>query len=757
MTLCEFCTGIFSQISSTDGNQSSDTAPNYFASLNPDTSYRPIKDALQNSETCNLCQLVSRSVTSEDIQSNYGYRINTPTFCRIGDEQDDNLDSPLSNSLTVSRLGVIVVPIVSTNYRSTGFSGPLLPSEFEEAAKDQEKYVLEMQLCSSPIPSTDSLSHLANKPSDSGIRVSGRLLGSRVHLDLCRHWVHLCETTHGETCNQSLWPPHSIHNLESLLLIDVERMCVVNAPEGCQYATLSYCWGTAPTLQHVASNTQAIRTDGALRTLKAPRTISDAIEVTRGVGLKYLWVDALCIIQDDISMKLVQLAQMGLIYSLSSFNIIAASGNHSDYGLVRLREGSGGEYQETVDLGGRIFLTAIDGAHYNPMQESPWITRAWTMQEKLLSKRSLIFTDRQVYWVCWKARWLEEVTLEEFPAVNFVNNTPADPRGVEGSFRNLERGTYRVSDLYEILINDYIKRQLSFQSDILNAFSGISQALSALSGLSFYWGLPESCFARNLYWTIRGTAARNHATCPIYDDNTNISTPVPFPSWSWAAWVGRQSQAWINWTELTDFKEVDEPEIVFYRETPGGKLKRIGPDLQLFKHPTPSGNESSQPSNSRNTWICNPRTIPEEAELDLLARPPAAYLHFWTSTAKLYIRRDAPKTYMGSASSSRYSFLPKTPGSLVFLDNTDHIPFQGAETTENIPEHISLLIKDEEECDVLQVEFAVIGRSHFHPRQLLTLAVEWKDGVAYRIGIARIEEAWWVELEQREWKRMLLA
>ena len=106
--------------------------------------------------------------------------------------------------------------------------------------------------------------------------------------------------------------------------------------------------------------------------------------------MRYLWVDALCIVQDDPILSHDQISQMGSIYLKAIFTIVAAAGKDADAGLPGVRPWSRTVDQQSVD----ILLTAIDGPHYDgEVRNSTWSTRGWTLQEEALSARRLIFTE----------------------------------------------------------------------------------------------------------------------------------------------------------------------------------------------------------------------------------------------------------------------------------------------------------------------------------------------------------------------------
>lgn len=81
--------------------------------------------------------------------------------------------------------------------------------------------------------------------------------------------------------------------------IDVEKDCIVERRDAVKCVALSYVWGAAATLRLKTMNQERMRTPGVLSDLSLPATISDAIDLVKACGEQYLWVDALCIVQND--------------------------------------------------------------------------------------------------------------------------------------------------------------------------------------------------------------------------------------------------------------------------------------------------------------------------------------------------------------------------------------------------------------------------------------------------------------------------
>jgi Heterokaryon incompatibility protein (HET) len=168
--------------------------------------------------------------------------------------------------------------------------------------------------------------------------VADRIRGGRQvpvdHLDFS--WI---KTTF-EHCHLSTDMPHPIFKYP-LRAIDTKDMCIVDLPTGQPYVALSYAWGKLNMTKLTSANESALRKHGALENFpEIPLTMKDAIEITKRVGQRYLWVDVLCIQQDDLGHLHEQMSQMGTLYNYSYFTIFAISGKDANYGLPGTRPGS---------------------------------------------------------------------------------------------------------------------------------------------------------------------------------------------------------------------------------------------------------------------------------------------------------------------------------------------------------------------------------------------------------------------------------
>lgn len=159
-------------------------------------------------------------------------------------------------------------------------------------------------------------------------------------LDLCRKWLDLCEEHHTGPTEHCIRKKTSRRFLEECLrLIDVKRMIIVRGlPQGAEYVALSYVWGEdrlkrvrPPGWKMPRTLRAAVRIDEyRMETIALPvellYTIRDAIEVTRSIGYRYIWVDSLCIVQDDKQDQDFQISMMDEVYKNATLTIAAGSG-----------------------------------------------------------------------------------------------------------------------------------------------------------------------------------------------------------------------------------------------------------------------------------------------------------------------------------------------------------------------------------------------------------------------------------------------
>lgn len=564
--------------------------------------------------------------------------------------------------------------------------------------------------------------------------------------NLVKRWLHICDTKHSGGCCRSLGDLNDIGTFAPKFFIDVVDSCVVRATLDCRYVALSYVWGDTKTtkrLEHVMENSSKLQEPNSLRNMDVPRTIHESMVLVKKIGLRYLWVDALCIIQNDIQMSHLQISKMDQIYAKACLTIIAASGDNAQAGLPGVHPRTQEKRQRICQLPGCDIATLIcDGFPVSSIANSTWASRAWTMQEMLLSRRCLIFTEDQVYWVCREFTYLEEIALED-TAASLLHLLPW-PISARPPTEPIPHCEYY--SIYLDLVRSYQKRQLTYNADIINAFSGLTSALSTIQGDEYIWGQPQSRFAWFLAWSSAGSQSRNHACTEL--SNKGQPKKVPFPSWSWAAWErdgtidhyfkdvsrGDDHARWQNPTQsITDFFITNQEED-FIPIHEGSLLKVQGMRRIEQRGLSWQGTEWGRPD---------------------LVLPRAACigcLHCWASIAPLELHR----TTLGRrkeptfVSTVELSMLDKCRGEL--SRPSVHV------TGFHEPGKPTVLDWDKGTTDSIILDFLPVCRIQgVHVVTVLCLlSIEWEDGVAYRVGIAFVDEKYWIATPNKRWQFVTL-
>ncbi|KAH6632840.1 heterokaryon incompatibility protein-domain-containing protein, partial [Chaetomium tenue] len=301
------------------------------------------------------------------------------------------------------------------------------------------------------------------------------------------------------------------------------RLSSLHNPYFAHYATFSHRWGgTVPFM--TTSNTFTARVNGFYLE-ELPPSFQDAVLVARSLGLRYLWIDLLCIVQDDEADWLAQSQQMGKIFANSSMTIAAHSAQDSTQGFLgsflvpnSLRitpdNPAGGFTIPTLELSSAALLSRFSQSCLN--------SRAWVMQELCLSPRILHFLENRVLWEC-----------DHTPLRIDTENPPTWAALLLQGRRSQDweqLGEAR-SNLWRELISQYSTCQMTKPDDKLIAVAGIAEQLDSLfaSSLSYdyHCGIFNTDVVRSILWY------SNQAPKPLQKPAKRA------PSWSWASVDGR--------------------------------------------------------------------------------------------------------------------------------------------------------------------------------------------------------------------------
>ncbi|KAH8195677.1 hypothetical protein TruAng_010160 [Truncatella angustata] len=322
-----------------------------------------------------------------------------------------------------------------------------------------------------------------------------------------------------------------VHLSEMPGLTEKERQGVAKAG----FATLSYCWGGPQEHRLVEESRTALLAGQNVSVF--PKTIQDAIKFTHLVGLRYLWVDALCILQDNENDKAIEISRMSSYYGANAVTILAASSAAATEGFLKHREDSGLHdvgpfrlpYQTSSGATGSVLLYH----EVNPGSE-PTTSRGWTLQETMLSHRLLIFSSRQLFWRCHRTGVGCGGSLHDFD-YRAVNNTD-----VFNATSPMQSSSW---DEWKNIVEGYSRRSLSVSSDKLPAISAVARQFVLTSSkhfrrpITYYAGLlhdteQPDVFRKQLLWATTDPSTSGRCW-PGYG-----TWHVRAPSWSWACMDG---------------------------------------------------------------------------------------------------------------------------------------------------------------------------------------------------------------------------
>ncbi|KLP21885.1 tol protein [Fusarium fujikuroi] len=358
----------------------------------------------------------------------------------------------------------------------------------------------------------------------------GRLVGADIDFELCKTWLDLCNEQH-EECREYK-PVGKITRPNRL--IDVQSNCIVSGSSSHDdYAALSYVWGGGiPGTQLTTSNEQELQQTGSL---SAPgiilgHTITDAMNFCRQIGLRFLWVDQLCIPQKPGSVD-PEIHHMASIYSGATCTLVALSSNSFCDPLPGVRPGTRQpETQHKATIRGLSIMTCYPSL-FTEIESSVWFSRGWTFQEAAFSRRIFFFTTSQIFFLCRETMYCEE-SVWEVPGGSSTAASANTETIEAGRIKDLmllrSNGSYPEGGYYRI-VEEYTKRTLGHPEDILNAWAAAVQWMEEDKkwGSICSFGLPLDQFGFGLGWQ----PLHGHDPHPDHQR-------TDFPSWSWSSFQG---------------------------------------------------------------------------------------------------------------------------------------------------------------------------------------------------------------------------
>lgn len=362
---------------------------------------------------------------------------------------------------------------------------------------------------------------------------------------VAKRWISDCLRTHDcstrlllkeqESARSLLLGPSRLVDVQAFKAPNQDVKLIDNDGTAERYITLSYCWGRNRTFVTTARSLRLRKARIVFKYL--PKTFRDAIKIARQLGIRYVWIDALCIIQDDRSDWEKESAKMGAIYSTSFVTVAADSSSDCHGGCFNARSIAQDAASDNPPF--ELVTSTADGREsklflWDPglgarrfalpdLDESPLSERGWCCQERILSPRILHFTRSQLFWECRQCL-LAEDNLRPWALQHANASTPSGlARNLYGVAQDPATRDHLLNIWYQNVVSQsYSKRKLTNADDKLIAISGIARAFHRHLQSDYIAGLwAQQDFAWGLSWRRRGPTARP----PSYRA----------PSFSWAS------------------------------------------------------------------------------------------------------------------------------------------------------------------------------------------------------------------------------
>ncbi|KAK3489937.1 HET-domain-containing protein [Neurospora crassa] len=354
-------------------------------------------------------------------------------------------------------------------------------------------------------------------------------------------WLENCRDNHAQcSSNVRHFLPTRLLDLQAYS--DSADVRLVNAGEldfdgpPPKYVTLSHCWG--PPSKHSITTTKANLSERMTRIPfnELSQTFQDSIKISRSLRQRFLWIDSLCIIQDDEDDWAREAALMALVYSHGYFTLAALSAKDGTEGCQMVADIQSSYSNCFVDIDFydyglgqdktryhhqrvRIFETPVNiNEHDESINGGPLNDRAWTLQEKELSRRVISFSKQGLLWECTELR-----ATSQRPWIHTRPESSLYADAADTLFKS------KVS--WNRIVEDYSARSLTKQTDKLIALSGLARVAQEFHpGATYIAGMWSSSLPKALLWKIVPQLSE-----PEFPSQTTTESAYIAPTWSWAS------------------------------------------------------------------------------------------------------------------------------------------------------------------------------------------------------------------------------
>ncbi|KAK0644312.1 heterokaryon incompatibility protein-domain-containing protein [Cercophora newfieldiana] len=294
-----------------------------------------------------------------------------------------------------------------------------------------------------------------------------------------RKWLDACKTNHPQCATKGPLPTRVINVGKAVQ--DFVRLEVVQPGQAAHYMALSHCWGRIQLIRTLKAN--YVEHQKGIPLAKLTRTFRDAVEITPEMGIHYLWIGSLCIVQDSPDDWEKEAAKMGNVYRFSYLTIAAAYSEDSNGGILRAKYNESKSVMKCTvgNAVGSVYVT-FRHSDFASLHKQPLHTRAWVLQERILSPRTIHYTEGQMLWECRRARRCETGVPENaltLPGVRIWDGRLQFDAGALHKF---------WWNWYDML-HDFTARSITYGDDRLPALSGIAHVMEGVTKGGYIGGI----------------------------------------------------------------------------------------------------------------------------------------------------------------------------------------------------------------------------------------------------------------------------
>ncbi|KAK0704361.1 heterokaryon incompatibility protein-domain-containing protein, partial [Lasiosphaeris hirsuta] len=375
---------------------------------------------------------------------------------------------------------------------------------------------------------------------------------------LLRAWLQQCDA---HTCCQrpraleGNFPTRvlDIGNPDALRLVSNQEVFSQKVSSR-RYIALSHCWGKlAPgKIPQHCTTTQNIdsRKEGrGFCVGSLPLTFQDAIKVSQGLDIRYLWIDSLCIIQGSGGDWATESGRMEAVYAGAYCTIAATSAVSSEAGFLGRDEDETHRDNQNVPRyvsdnespNSQAYLHTRAVNFAQEVDNGPLNQRAWVLQERYLSRRTVHFSSYRMYFECGFGIYGEDYTQMKsiVGSEKFIDLDPNFPSRLGSDYFN------NVIKFLQSLFETYSTRELSVPADRAVALSGLLARIGSVFECKQSYGILEKFLHRTLIW---------HWTIPRKENTVDENSEVP--SWSWMRYKGGIQFHQIRYGEWDKFRNL---------------------------------------------------------------------------------------------------------------------------------------------------------------------------------------------------------